>query len=118
MSNFNKFKSNETVRDGLEDIEDKLRERGFLVKATGDTEAEVTIKYDEWGEEGDRGPYLIISISSAAPKKKLREDHFEAISDYVNDKISEISEEWSEEISEALSDIFGQVVLLNEKQVY
>ncbi len=118
MSKFTKHKNNEKVKNDLEDIEDKLRERGFLVKATGDTEADVTIKYDEWGDEGDRGPYLIIAISSPAPKKKLKEDHFEQISDYVSDKVSEISEGWAQETSEVLSDIYGQIVLLNKKQVY
>lgn len=117
-SDFVKHKANAQVKDCLESIEDKLRERGLLTTATGDNESEVTIYYDEYGEDNNKGPHLLISINSTSPRKLLSEEHFEAISDYVNEKIGELSEEWPQDVSAALADIFGQVVLLNGNKVY
>lgn len=118
MTDFNRAKNNSKVKVDLQAIEDKLRERGFLVKATGDSEADVTISYEEWGEGDEHGPYVVIGITSSSPKKKLNADRFEDISDYVNEKISDVAEQWPEDVGNALSDIFGQVVLLNGKKIY
>lgn len=118
MVDFNRAKNSSKVKSDLEAIEDKLRERGFLVKATGDSESDVTISYDEWGENDERGPYVVIAITSSSPKKKLNVDRFEEISDYVNEKLSDVAEQWPQDVANTLADIFGQVVLLNGKKMY
>ena len=118
MDDFNLHKNNPDVKSDLEAIEDKLRERGLLVKATGDSESDVTISYDEWGEDDERGLYLVIALTSSSPKKKLNADRFEEISDYVNEKLSDAAEQWPEDVANTLAEIYGQVVLLNGKQMY
>lgn len=118
MLNFNDAKDKEDVKAALWEVEDKLRTRGLLVRATGDATSDVTISYDEWGEGNERGRYVVIAITSSSTKGKLNADRFEEISDYVNEKLSDLAEQWPDDVKNTLSNILGQVVLLNEKQIY
>lgn len=106
------------VRDSLLDIEDKLRERGLLVRMTGDRESDVTLTYAEWGTGDARGPYLVISIDSSAPGGDPDESDAEAISDYVSDKLVEVAADWPQAAQTLQGTAFGQVVLVNGARVY
>lgn len=104
---------------GLHVLEDKIREIGMLVSATGDSQAEISISYELWGnDESEYGPYLVINISTEEERDEVDPDDFEEISDYVNEKIELLQQNWSKEQQEILGDIFGQIVLLNGRKVY
>ena len=108
---------NDQVADLLQSIEDKLRERGLLVKATGDRESDVSISFKSIVHQGDEGPYLVISISSDADGDPDNE-MWEEISDYVNEKYSDARDSLPDDVQSALDDIYGQVVVVNGKTVY
>jgi len=105
------------VREDIQAIEDKLYERGMLVSATGDHDAQVSISFEEWGEDGDRGLYWVISITSENSNDG-DEDEGERISDYVSEKIDEISENWPSSSKALIEDSSGAVVLLNGSILY
>ncbi|MEZ6013466.1 MAG: hypothetical protein R3C08_16550 [Hyphomonas sp.] len=106
------------ARDTLLDIEDKLRERGALVRLTGDSSADVTLRFSEWGDGEDRGPYLLIEIDSPEVESDADTSIAEDISDYVSDKLSDASADWPAAEAEQLGALFGHVVLLNGVKIY
>ena len=108
---------NDQLTDILQSIEDKLRERGMLVAATGDNKSEVTISFKSILHQGEEGPYLVISISSKSDGNP-DSDAWEEISDYVNEKYSDAREALPDEVQAALDDAYGQVVVVNGKTVY
>lgn len=115
--NFIEAAENDQVADLLQSIEDKLRERGLLVTATGDNESDVTISFKSILHQGEEGPYLVISISSSA-HGNADSDVWEEISDYVNEKYSDARESLPDDVQSALDDIYGQVVIVNGMTVY
>lgn len=106
-----------SVREDIQSIEDKLYERGFLVSATGDQEADVSISFGEWGEGGERGFYWIIAITSDVSDEG-DDEKWEELSDYVNDKLSDFADEWPGSVTSFMEDSFGTIILLNGNQVY
>jgi hypothetical protein len=121
MVEFKQVANNDIVKNGLEDIEDKLMERGFIVSATGDSDADVSLHYEEYEDKGEIGEYLVIHITSNNAEKE-DEDKFEEISDYVSEKVSDMIDGLPSDIKpnleDPLLDIFGQIVLLNGRKVY
>lgn len=110
--------NNKNVLCALIEIEDKLLSRGILADATLDLQSEIRIAYEIWGEGNCKPlPFLCIRIDFL-DCAEVREDKFEAISDYVNEKIADASREWGAEIRQALSEVVGQVVILNGERVY
>jgi hypothetical protein len=105
------------VRDDITSIEDKLYERGLIYKATRDSHASVSVYFRNWVFDGELGPYCIISIRSDDPSI-IEEDKYEIISEFVNEKISDLSEDWPSHLKTYVSNIWGYVVLLNEKKIY
>jgi ribosomal protein L40E len=106
-----------SVREDIQSIEDKLYERGILVSATGDQEADVSISFGEWGEVGQRGFYWIIAITSNVSDKS-GDGKWEELFEYVNEKLSDFEDEWPESVTSLVEDSFGTVVLLNGNRVY
>ena len=121
MVEFKQVANNDIVKNGLEDIEDKLMERGFIVSATGDSEADVSLRYEEYEDKGEIGEYLVIHITSNNAEKEDK-DNFEKISNYVSEKVSDMIDGLPSDIKPNLEDsllnIFGQIVLLNGRKVY
>lgn len=105
------------VQDDIISIENKLYENGLLYKATRDSNASVSVyfKYSEF--DGEIGPYCIIYILSDDPSIVVKKQ-YEIISDFVNEKISDLSEDWPIHLRTYISNIWGYVVLLNEKKIY
>jgi len=106
------------VRNALLDIEDKLRERGFLVRLTADPESDVTLHYVEWGESDERGPWLVIAVDSPAAPEGIGAEEAEELSDYVSDKVADASSDWPADAVDLLGAVLGQVVLVNGLKVY
>lgn len=99
------------------EIEDKLYERGFLVSAIGDSEAEVHIAFEIYNDQGEDNPYVVIRILSEKYSYKNL-DKLEEISDYVNEKIGDALEGMPAELLEASSSVAGQIILLNGRKIY
>ena len=97
----------------IQQIEDKLLERGMLVSAVGDSEADVTIGYETY----DDGPHVIIRITAENATAK-DEDQFERISDFVNEKLSDGHHLLPSNLVEEAEGIWGQCIFLNGEKVY
>lgn len=108
---------NEEFSSRVAAIEEKLYERGFLVSAIGDSEAEVQIGYEMYEEDGEEGPYVVIRIVSEDVQYE-DEEKFEEISDFVNEKLNDALDGMPEDLRNAAYDVYGQVVLLNGRKVY
>lgn len=105
------------VLNDLKNIEDKIRERGFIVTATGDPEADISIRYEDFGDEcGESGHFLCIRIIAEGARFEGARG-FEFIVSYVNEKISFFGSRWSGDVRAALQDVRGLIVFLNGKNI-
>lgn len=99
--------------DYIQQVEDKVLERGMLVSATGNSEADVTISYETYND----GPHVVIRINSEG-SSVTDEDQLERISDYVNEKLAEGHHLLDPSLVEEAEGIWGQSILLNGEEVY
>ena len=110
---FQEAARNEAVRESLQAIEDKIGARGFLVSLTGDSDAEIAIAYERYGEGDAAAPCLVARITAEIDPDEIDEDRAEALSDFITDKAVDASDEWGHDVAEALLDNDGTVLLIN-----
>lgn len=112
---------NSDVLEVLQSIEDKILERGLLVSLTGDSESEITIKYEWIAEPGsddeEEAGWLVVRVN-ANVKDDPDEDDLEGFRDYISEKLSDEISSLEEEVQEKLEDCVGEMILINGEKVY
>lgn len=114
---FRSAATDSTVLDLLRSIEDKLYERGTLVKVTGDSESNVTISFNTIAVRGEQVHALVIAVETTkAPD--LNSSDWESLSDCVNEEFLQNRSLIQRNILSVLDLSCGQYVMLNGKIVY
>ncbi len=113
---------NSDVLEVLQSIEDKILERGLLVSLTGDSESEITIKYEWIAEPGsdddeEEAGWLVVRVN-ANVKDDPDEDDLEGFRDYISEKLSDEISSLEEEVQEKLADYVGEMIFINGEKVY
>lgn len=111
---FREAAKHEDVVDLLQQIEDKILERGLLVSATRDSESDITLSFDAIPVGGSIAPCLIIDITTSrdvneagAPYRRLR--------DYVLEKYGELSASLPRGVVDALDGSCGPILRVNHR---
>jgi hypothetical protein len=104
--------TNEQVREALLRIEDKLYESGVLVTATGDSESEVTIAFEDAavGEVEVLAMVVRVRVNTQA---RISRSRWHAVRDYVLERYVMLQADFSSDVREALLDCPGPLVLVN-----
>ena len=108
--------SDPSIQQILQSVDDKLLERGTLVKILKVDDAEVSINFEFINPYNmDQGAlFIVINISDEdADPDDIDDDDAEAVGDFVYAKISEMSDEFSDELKEAFENIEGTVLRVN-----
>jgi len=104
--------ADESVRDALLRIEDKLYESGVLVTATGDSEAEVTLAFEEVAV-GKRKVFAMVVRVVAGRTARTPRSRWQALRGYVLERYAMLQADFPEDVREALLDCPGPLVFVN-----
>jgi len=105
-----------SVQAALLRIEDSLYASGALVTATGDSEAEVTLAFEDVLVGKDNIFALVVRVASKRAAR-LSRSRRQMLSDDVLRSYAMLQAELPEDVLEALLDCAGPVVLLNGARV-
>jgi hypothetical protein len=99
------------VNQMLQNLEDKILERGLFTKYVGTGDFLLTIQ----AEDQEYGIVVAVRVNSDAEDAKLAQEDAEQMADYVNERLSELlSEEFdSDTSSQVISEIYGVCVFMN-----
>jgi hypothetical protein len=104
--------ADESVRDALLGIEDKLYESGALVTATGDSEAEVTLAFEEVPVGKDKVFAMVVRVI-ARPTSRTSRSRWQTLREYVLERYAMLQADFPEDVREALLDCAGPFVFVN-----
>lgn len=110
--NFSEAAASELVADVLRCIEDKLYETGALVTATGDSESDVSLRFETLVVNDAELPVLTIAINSSVPGVEQRLSCNE-LRNYVLALYANLQDELPSDVRELLVDSSGPVVTIN-----
>jgi len=105
-----------SVQDALRCIEDKLYETGMLVTATGDSECDVTIAFDDVHIRKEKVFALVVRVATRRPARTSRPS-WQAVRQYVLEKYSMLQAGLPEDVREPLLDCVGPIVFVNGAMV-
>ena len=104
--------ADESVRDALLRIEDKLYESGVLVTATGDSEAEVTLAFEEVAV-GKRKVFAMVVRVVTGRTARTPRSRWQTLWEYVLERYAMLQADFPEDVREALLDCAGPLVFVN-----
>ncbi|OOG56185.1 hypothetical protein [Rhodanobacter sp. C03] len=108
--------ANASVREALRCIEDKLYETGMLVTATGDSECEVTIAFDDV-DIGDAKVFALMVRVATRSRARTSRSCFQTVRQYVLERYSMLQVGLPEDVREPLLDCVGPIVFVNGAMV-
>lgn len=104
--------ANGSVREALSSIEDKLYESGALVTATGDSEAEVTLAFEEVAIGKDKMFAMVVRVVARRTSRTPRSP-WQTLREYVLERYAMLQADFPEDVREALLDCAGPLVFVN-----
>lgn len=104
--------ANGSVREALLRIEDKLYESGVLVTATGDSEAEVTLAFEEVAVGEGTVFAMVVRIVTGRTARTSRSG-WQKLREYVLERYAMLQADFPEDVREALLDCPGPLVCVN-----
>lgn len=104
--------ANESVRDALLRIEDKLYESGVLVTATDDSEAEVTLAFEEVALGKSKVFAMVVRVATGRTARTSR-SRWQTLRGYVLERYGMLQADFPEDVREALLDCSGPLVFVN-----
>lgn len=104
--------TNEQVREALLRVEEKLYESGVLVTATGDSESEVTITFEDVAV-GDVEVFAMAVRVMANTRARIPRSRWHVLRDYVLERYAMLQVDFPSDVREALLDCPGPLVLVN-----
>jgi hypothetical protein len=104
--------ANGSVREALLRIEDKLYESGVLVTATGDSEAEVTLAFEEVAV-GKRKVFAMVVRVVTGRTARTSRSRWQMLREYVLERYAMLQADFPEDVREALLDCPGPLVFVN-----
>jgi len=100
------------VREALLRIEDKLYESGVLVTATDDSEAEVTLAFEEVALGRSKVFAMVVRVATGRTARTSR-SRWQTLRGYVLERYVMLQADFPEDVREALLDCSGPLVFVN-----
>ncbi|MET4570238.1 hypothetical protein [Rhodanobacter soli] len=110
--NFSEAAADESALEVLRCIEDKLFETGALVSATGDSESDVSLRFETMFVGGEELPVLVIAVTSAVRGVENRLSCDELRNDVLA-RYANLLSDLPDDVREVLLDCRGPVVTVN-----
>jgi hypothetical protein len=104
--------ADESVREALLRIEDKLYESGVLVTATGDSEADVTLAFEGVAVDKAEVFALVVRVVTDRAARTSRQ-RWQAFREHVVERYAMLQADFPEDVREALLDCRGPLVFVN-----
>lgn len=104
--------ANGSVCEALLRIEDRLYESGVLVTATGDSEAEVTLAFEEVTLGKSKVFAMAVRVVTGRTARTPR-SRWQTLREYVLERYAMLQADFPEEVREALLDCRGPLVFVN-----
>lgn len=111
---FREAAQHEDVVDLLQQIEDKILERGLLVSATRDSESDITLSFDAIPVRGLIVPCLIIDITTGRDVNEASAS-YRRLRDYVLEKYGELSASLPRGVADVLDGSSGPILRVNHR---
>lgn len=104
--------TNEQVREALLRVEDKLYESGALVTATGDSESQVTVAFEDVAI-GEAEVFAMVVRVMTNTRARISRSRWHALRGYVLERYAMLQADFPPDVREALLDCPGPLVLVN-----